>query len=84
MAAAAVETKKKASTIDSSDDDSSSEEEDMNVRRALLTCVSNPSVRFGTVDEFRKRYRFNIPMYQQFSESMCKRMRKDHAKRTIT
>ena len=76
--------KKKASTVDSSGDESSSEEEDLNVRRALLTSRSNPSVRIGTVDEFQKRYRCDIPMYQQFSEAICKRMRKDHTKRTST
>ena len=75
--------KKKASTVDSSGDESSSEEEDLNVRRALLTSRSNPSVRIGTVDEFQKRYRYNIPTYQQISEEMCKRMRKDHTKRTL-
>ena len=71
IAAAAVESKKKASKADSSDDDSSSDEEDLNVRRDLLTSLSNPLVRIGTVGEFRKRYRYNIPMYRQFSESMC-------------
>ena len=55
VAIAATESKKKASTVDSSGDESSSDDEDLNVRRSLLTSHSNPSVRIGTVDEFRKK-----------------------------
>ena len=73
--------RRSASVISSSDE--SSGEEDPNTRRALL-------------DEFKKRYRYNIPMFQQFSDPMCnknylpegvihsKRMMKNHAKRTLT
>ena len=63
--------KKPAPSESSSDSDSSSEEEDPNTRRALL-------------DEFRRRYKYNIPMYHQFSEAMCKRVRKEQEKRTIS
>ena len=74
--------KKPVQSETSSDTDSSSEDEDPNTRRALL-------------GEFRRRYKYNIPMFHQFSEAMCdtiyttsvkhnKRMRKEHEKRTIS
>ena len=34
--------------------------------------------------EFRKRYKYNIPMYHQPSDAMCKKFRKEHEKRTLS
>ena len=75
--------KRRSASVVSSSDESSGDEEDPNTRRALL-------------GEFKKRYRYNIPMRQQFSDPMCnknyppvgvihsKRMLKNRAKRTLT
>ena len=44
-----LEAKKKTTSISSSDSEDSDDDEDANARRGLL-------------DEFRRRYKFNIPM----------------------
>ena len=95
MGAALSDTKKhKAASVDSSDVESSSDDEDPNERRGLLDDSHLLTRWLKTTIEFRKRYRYNIPMFQQPSDSVCvtftptgvnspKKLRKAHSKRTI-